>query len=58
MKKIYKKEKINHDILQNFRDIKKVLMITVLEGNGKDIAYNEIKYIYDLETDKLLGKLN
>jgi len=34
----------------NFRGIKKVIMIMVLEGNGTpENPYREVKYFYDLE---------
>lgn len=33
----------------NFRGIKKVVMVNVLEGNGKDIPYRKVHYIFDLE---------
>lgn len=34
---------------ENFRGIKKVVMINVLEGNGKDIPFREVHYIFDLD---------
>ena len=34
---------------EKFRGIKKVIMINVIEGNGKDIPYREVHYFYDLE---------
>lgn len=34
---------------ENFRGIKKVIMVNVLEGNGEDIPYREVHYIFDLE---------
>ncbi len=34
---------------QNFRGLRKVVMVDVLEGNGKDIPYREVHYIYDLD---------
>lgn len=40
------------------RGFKKVYMITVLEGNGIDEAYREVMYIYDDDTDKMLGVID
>ncbi len=34
---------------ENFRGVKKCIMVKVLEGNGKDVPYREVYYIYDLE---------
>lgn len=32
-----------------FRGLKKVVMVNVLEGNGQDIPFREVHYIFDLE---------
>lgn len=32
-----------------FRGLRKVVMVTVVEGNGVDIPMREVHYIYDLE---------
>jgi len=42
----------------NFRDVKPATVITVLEGNGKDIAFREVYYVYDHNTEQLLGKID
>lgn len=34
---------------ENFRGIKNVVMINVLEGNGKDTPFREVHYIFDME---------
>lgn len=34
---------------ENFRGLRKVVMVTVLEGNGKDIPYREVHYVFDLD---------
>jgi hypothetical protein len=33
----------------NFRGLKKVIMVISLEGNGKDIPFRNVYYIYDLD---------
>ena len=40
------------------RGFKKVYMITILEGNGADDVYREVKYFYDDENNTLIGKLD
>lgn len=34
---------------EKFRGLRKVVMVSVLEGNGGDIPYREVHYVYDLE---------
>lgn len=34
---------------ENFRGIKKVVMVNVLEGDGNIIPYREVHYIFDLD---------
>lgn len=34
---------------QNFRGLKNTVAVIVLEGNGKDIPFREVYYVYDLE---------
>ena len=48
---------------ENFRGLKNVVMVNVLEGNGEDIPYREVHYIYDLEQHAgtyggLVGKID
>lgn len=47
----------------NFRGIRKVVMIDVLEGNGKDIPYRTVHYVFDLDQHggshgSLVGKID
>jgi len=42
----------------HMRGFKKVYMVTILEGNGKDEPYREVKYFYDDDTDIFIGKLD
>lgn len=34
---------------QNFRGVRKVIMVDVVEGNGVDIPYRQVHYIFDLD---------
>lgn len=34
------------------REFKKVFMVTVLEGDGKEHPYREVRYFYDDDTDQ------
>lgn len=34
---------------ENFRGLRKVVMVSVLEGNGTTIPFREVHYVYDLE---------
>jgi len=34
---------------EHFRGLRKVVMVNVLEGNGKDIPFREVHYIFDLD---------
>ena len=34
---------------ENFRGIRKVVMVNVIEGNGVDIPIREVHYIFDLD---------
>lgn len=40
------------------RGFKKVYMVTILEGDGVDEAFREVKYFYDDENDTLIGILD
>ncbi len=42
----------------NFRGFKKVYMVTVLEGDGKENPYREVSYIYDDDNDRMIGKID
>ena len=42
----------------HMRGFKKVYMVTILEGNGKDEPYREVKYFYNDENDNFIGKLD
>lgn len=42
----------------HMRGFKKVYMVTIIEGNGKDEALREVKYFYDDENDTFIGKLD
>jgi len=34
---------------ENFRGIRKVYMVSVLEGNGEDTPFREVHYVFDLD---------
>lgn len=38
----------------NFRGLEKVFMVTVLEGNGKDVIYREVHYFFKEENGSLV----
>jgi hypothetical protein len=43
-------EKINTNYMNpNFRGVKKVIMVNVIEGNGKTTPFREVHYIFDLD---------
>jgi len=45
--------------IKNFRGIKKVYMVTILEGQGtEESVYREVHYIYDDDEDKMIGKID
>jgi hypothetical protein len=40
----------------HMRDFRKVYMIVVLEGDGDTVPYREVRYFYDDDNDRFLGK--
>lgn len=36
-------------MIENFKGLRKVVMVDVLEGNGKDVPFRTVHYVFDLD---------
>ena len=45
----------SNGMVEKYRGIKRVLMISTLEGDGKDVAYREVKTFVDEDTLQVIA---